>query len=199
MKILPWKRVLLLSLLCLGTLGTGCGRSAPAHFYSLSAPATDAPSPAEPCISLGIGPVEFPAYLDRSQIVTRTGANRMHMAEFDQWIEPLRENFQRILMQDLSGLVCAKPLVNHPWPVGATPERQVAIQVSRFDGTLGQDAVLRASWSVLDADGKTLAWRTANLQEKPEGPDYAALAAAQSRLVSRFAAQVAESLRTSGQ
>ena len=50
-----------------------------------------------------------------------------------------------------------------------------------------------------EADGKTLAWRTANLQETPEGPDYAALAAAQSRLVSRFAAQVAESLRTSGQ
>lgn len=193
MKTLPWKTLFVA--LCLGALGAGCGRSTPTHFFSLNAPGTTQAAPTGPCISLGIGPVEFPAYLDRSQVVTRIGANRMHMAEFDQWIEPLRDNFQRILMEDLSKLVCAKPLVNHPWPVGATPERQVAIQVSRFDGTLGQDAILRASWSVLDAEGKTLTWQTADLHETTAGPDYADLAAAQSRLVAKFAGEVAASLQ----
>lgn len=189
-------RPLLLAVLagCLG-LAAGCGKSAPVHFFSLSVPAAPPVGDTGPCIGLGIGPVDFPAYLDRSQIVTRVGANQMHLAEFDQWIEPLRDNFQRALMENLSGLVCAKPLVGHPWPAGGRPERQVAIQVDRFDGTLGQDAVLRASWTVLDADGKTLAWRTADLRETAGGPDYASLAAAQSRLVSRFAAEVATSLR----
>jgi len=194
MKMVPW-RSLPAAVACLVFLLAGCGKSMPAHFYSLSAPGVEPSVTSGPCIALGIGPVEFPAYLDRSQIVTRVGANRMHLAEFDQWIEPLRDNFQRILMEDLSGLVCAKPLVSHPWPAGGAPERQVGIQVSRFDGTLGQEVVLRASWTVLDADGKALTWRTADLHEQTSGPDYAALAAAQSRLVARFAGEVAESLR----
>ena len=173
----------------------GCGKSAPTHFYSLSSQAPGQAVDAGRCVALGIGPVEFPAYLDRSQIVTRIGENRMHLAEFDQWIEPLRDNFQRALMEDLAGLVCAKPLVSHPWPAGGHPERQVAIQVTRFDGTLGQEAVLRASWTVLDADGKALSWRATDLREQVAGPDHAALAAAQSRLVAKFAAEVAAVLR----
>lgn len=194
MKRVSW-HVLPPAVVCLVCLLAGCGRSHPTHFYSLSASASTEAVAAGPCLSLGIGPVEFPAYLDRSQMVTRSGTNRMHLGEFDQWIEPLRDNFQRILMEDLAGLVCAKPLVSHPWPVGGTPDRQVAIQVSRFDGTLGQEVVLRASWTVLNADGKALAWRTADLHEPTSGPDYAALAAAQSRLVAKFAGQVAVSLR----
>ncbi|WP_428560539.1 MAG: PqiC family protein [Solidesulfovibrio sp. DCME] len=175
----------------------GCGKSAPTHFYSLSsAPAAQKDqAPSGPCLSVGVGPVDFPAYLDRSQIVTRTGANRMQLAEFDQWIETPRENFQRILTENLAGLVCAKPLVTYPWPTGGHPDRQVVIQVARFDGVLGQDAVLRASWSVLDTDGKNLAWRSNEYRQAAGGPDYDSLAAAQSRLVEQFAKDVADSLR----
>jgi uncharacterized lipoprotein YmbA len=179
---------------CLALLA-GCGKSAPTHFYSLSAAASPAAEPAGPCLSLGIGPVEFPAYLDRSQIVTRTGQNQMHLAEFEQWIEPPRDNFQRALTENLASLVCAKPLVSYPWPVGGHPDRQVVLQVARFDGSLGQETVLRVSWSVLDADGKQLAWRTNEYREPAGAPDYAALAAAQSRLVEKFAKDVADSLR----
>lgn len=194
MKRVSW-HMLPAALVCLVSVLAGCGRSHPTAFYSLNAPASAASATPGPCIALGIGPVEFPAYLDRSQMVTRAGANRMRLAEFDQWIEPLRDNFQRVLLEDLAGRVCAKPLVSHPWPAGGTPERQVTVQVIRFDGTLGQEAVLRASWMVLDDDGKALTWRTADLRERTDGPGYAALAAAQSRLVARFADQVAASLR----
>lgn len=190
------RRTLPILACCLAFLA-GCGKSSPTHFYSLSATAADqaATPPATPCFALGIGPVEFPAYLDRSQIITRLGNNQMHMAEFDQWIEPLRDNFQRVLMENLAGLVCAKPLVSYPWPAGGRPDRQIVIQVTRFDGTQGQEVELRASWTVLDAEGKSLTWRTTDLREQTSGPDYAALAAAQSRLVARFAAEVAGSLR----
>lgn len=174
----------------------GCGRSAPTQFYSLSTEAEKAaPQPAGPCLSVGVGPVDFPAYLDRSQIVTRTGANQMHLAEFAQWIETPRENFQRILTENLAGLICAKPLVTYPWPTGGQPDRQIVIQVARFDGILGQDAKLRASWSVLDADNKRLVWRSAEYREAAAGPGYDALAAAQSRLVERLAKDVAASLQ----
>ena len=173
----------------------GCGKSAPTHFYSLSNGAQKADkAPDGPCLALGIGPVDFPAYLDRSQIVTRIGDNQMHLAEFEQWIEAPRDNFQRALTENLSRLVCAKPLFTYPWPVGGHPDRQVVVQVARFDGALGQEAILRVSWSVLDADNKTLDWRSAEYREATQGPDYAALAAAQSRLVGQFAQDVANSV-----
>ncbi|MGZ9256206.1 MAG: PqiC family protein, partial [Candidatus Binatia bacterium] len=38
---------------------------------------------------LGIGPIRFPAYLDRDQIVTRAGQNRFDVSENDRWAEPL--------------------------------------------------------------------------------------------------------------
>jgi uncharacterized lipoprotein YmbA len=181
---------------CCLPLLAGCGKSAPTRFYSLSSPAAaaDAAAPAGPCLALGIGPVDFPAYLDRSQIVTRAGDNQMYLAEFEQWIEAPHDNFQRALTENLTRLVCAKPLFTYPWPVGGHPDRQVVIQVSRLDGSLGQEAVLRVSWSVLDADHKTLDWRSADYREPVGGPDYASLAAAQSRLVEKFAKDVAASL-----
>ncbi|MGE4538148.1 MAG: membrane integrity-associated transporter subunit PqiC [Desulfovibrio sp.] len=181
---------------CCLPLLTGCGKSAPTHFFSLSNAAQEKTAPVTgPCQSIGIGPVDFPAYLDRSQIVTRLGPNQMHLAEFDQWAEPLRDNFQRALAENLGMLLCAKPLVTYPWPVGGHPDKQIVIQVARFDGTLGQNATLRASWSVVDADGNNLAWRSVEYQEATTGPGYDALAAAQSKLVEKFAKDVADTLR----
>lgn len=177
------------------TLVAGCGRSAPTHFFSLSPAVSEkAAPPAGPCQSIGIGPVDFPAYLDRSQIVTRLGPNQLHLAEFDQWAEPLRDNFQRALAENLAGLVCAKPLVTYPWPVGGHPDKQITIQVARFDGTPGGHATLRTSWSVVDPDGNSLAWRSMEYQEAVAGPGYDALAAAQSKLVEKFAKDVADTL-----
>ncbi|MDQ7832507.1 MAG: PqiC family protein [Desulfovibrionaceae bacterium] len=181
-------------------LVAGCGKSPPTRFYSLTAiPAAvegagAPPANAGACPSLGIGPVEFPAYLDRSQIVTTGQGTVMHLAEFDQWIEPVRNNFERILMENLSGMVCAGPLVSSPWPSGMRPERQVTIQVRRFDGTLGGQAVLRADWAVLDARGEVMLWRSSQLTEAVQGPEYAALADAQSRLAAALARDIAAGL-----
>jgi uncharacterized lipoprotein YmbA len=192
------------AILATAVLMAGCGKSPPTRFYSLTAiPAAveragGAPGDAGACPSLGIGPVEFPAYLDRSQIVTTGQGTVMHLAEFDQWIEPVRNNFERILMENLSGLVCAGPLVSHPWPEGLRPERQVAIQVRRFDGTLGGQAELRADWSILDAGGEVLVWRATTASETAQGPDYAALVAAQSRLVAALARDIAAGLDQAG-
>lgn len=186
-------------LLAAVVLLAGCGKSPPTRFYSLTAMPAAADEAttqrdAGSCPSLGIGPVEFPAYLDRNQIVTTGQGAVMHLAEFDQWIEPVRNNFERILMENLSGMVCAGPMVSSPWPLGMHPERQVTIQMRRFDGTLGGQAVLRADWAVLDARGDVMLWRSSQLTETVQGPDYAALAAAQSRLAAALARDIAAGL-----
>jgi hypothetical protein len=187
---------LLFCLVSVCALLGACARSAQVRFYSLAPQAgqAEAPAPATPCLSLGLGPVEFPAYLDRTQIVTKGQANRMNLAEFDQWIEPVRDNFAAALMDALGARVCAKPLMSFPWPGSQTPDRQITVTVRQFDGNLGGEAVLRADWSVIDKDGKVLAWKSTTLREACPGVDYQALVSAQSKLVVRLAEDMAGAL-----
>ena len=42
-----------------------------------------------PDLTVGVGPVTLPPYLDRPQLVTRAGSNRAVLADFDSWVEPL--------------------------------------------------------------------------------------------------------------
>jgi len=179
----------------------GCGKSAPTRFYTLAPDPvvqqalSDKAASGQPCRSLGIGPVDFPPYLDRNQIVTRSGSHQMVVADFAQWIEPLHDNFKRTLVADLAGVTCDKPLVLFPWPAGVQPDHQVTIQVRRFDAALGGEAVLQADWSVLDASGQAVAWQSSVFKEIAGGADYAHLASAQSRLVARLAQDIAAKVK----
>ena len=56
-------------------------------------------------ISLGVGPVRLPGYLDRREIVTRVAQSRFDVSENDRWAEPLDENFTHVLAQNLSVLL----------------------------------------------------------------------------------------------
>ncbi len=179
----------------LAALGGCLGKSPPARFYLLGTQAA-APSREAPCIGLGIGPVDFPAYLDRTQIVTRIGANRIQMAEFDQWAEPLSDAFPRLLAEVLGSKLCAEPLLLYPWPTGAEPEYSVAVQVLSFDGDLGKTATLHASWSLLDASGKALLWRTASYSAPAAGGEYAAYAAALSDCIGALGQDIAQALQS---
>ena len=75
-------------------------------------------------ISLGIGPVKLPGYLDREQLVTRVSQNRFQVSENDRWAEPLTENFIRVLMENLTALAPAARLVTYPWRAGERPQYQ---------------------------------------------------------------------------
>ena len=65
----------------------GCNfftRTPPSHFYVLNSLASlegMSSSQGQSDVIVGIGPVTFPEYLDRPQIVTRTGSNELYFAE----------------------------------------------------------------------------------------------------------------------
>jgi uncharacterized lipoprotein YmbA len=95
---------------CVGaafTLLTACATSAPTRFYVLSSlPASGAESrnaKLEDCTAVGVGPVELPDYLDRTEIVTRVSPNKLELAQFDQWAESLESNFSLVLAENLLG------------------------------------------------------------------------------------------------
>ena len=60
----------------------GCATTPPSRFYILEPVKTDAAAqPSEPATAVGVGPVELPKYLDRPQIVVRSGANELFYDE----------------------------------------------------------------------------------------------------------------------
>jgi uncharacterized lipoprotein YmbA len=179
----------------------GCGTSAPTRFYVLSPmPASDEGSQVvldERCLAIGIGPVTLPQYLERPQIVTRLSSNEMRLADFDQWAEPLKDNFTRVMAENLSALLCADAMAIFPW-TGSTPvDYQVQVEVIRLDGALGGEVVMTARWAIMGEDSRKLLYTTTSSYRAPvaASDDYSTFVAAQSRLLEKYSQDVAEAIR----
>jgi len=178
----------------------GCASSAPSRFYVLSSlPGSNAESQAlkdEGCIALGVGPVELPAYLDRPQIVTRASENELNLAEFDKWAEPLKDNFSRVLVENLSTLLCADAISIFPWK-GPTPiDYQIEVTVIRMDGNVGGNASLVARWAIFKlGDRKMLLTRKSSYSEPLSSQNYKALVSAQSRTIADLSREIAEAIK----
>ncbi|MCB1821939.1 MAG: membrane integrity-associated transporter subunit PqiC, partial [Candidatus Competibacteraceae bacterium] len=75
----------------------GCGSTPPTAFYTLSPLSASLPtaqtSASRSDVTIGVGPVTVPEFLDRPQIVTRTTANRLDVDEFHRWGGSLQEDF----------------------------------------------------------------------------------------------------------
>jgi uncharacterized protein len=67
-------------------------------------------------VSIKIGPIRWPGYLDRQEIIIRVEPNRFKILEDDRWAEPLDENFLRVLMQNLSVSPRTDQIFIYPWP-----------------------------------------------------------------------------------
>jgi len=140
---------------------TGCGFFGPrpdsSRFFALTSLAEAEAvrkSPGAENLSLGVGPVRLPGYLDRDELVTRLSQNRFAVAENDRWIEPLEENAFRVLMQNLTALLRPERIARYPWQSNQRPTYQVEIEILRFEPNADYEVQLRARWAVIDADTK---------------------------------------------
>jgi uncharacterized lipoprotein YmbA len=188
----------LLGLFLAGGL-SACATSPPTHFYVLTAlPAVDskpsAPRANRP--SIGVGPIKLPDYLDRSEIVTRSGRNALKLADFDRWAEPVTDNFMRILAANLGLLVNTSQVSLSPWPSYVTVDYQVVVEVERFDVGPDGKAVLAGRWYVLSgAENKVLRSSSTVITRQVAGNTYADIAAAMSSQVAELAREIAAVLK----
>jgi uncharacterized lipoprotein YmbA len=194
-----------LGILGLSFLLAGCGtfspRADPSRFFTLSSALWGEEVPGRnddnaEKISLGIGPVKFPGYLDRQEIVVRSGPNRFDVSENDRWAEPLDENFTRVLSENLSGLLQTDRIIVYPWSNERKPTYQVEIELLSFETNLAHDAQLSARWVVIDGNNK----KPLDLQEsrltrpaKEKSTDGAV--AALSEAVGDFSREIAKAVR----
>lgn len=180
--------------LAVGLLG-GCARSQPTRFYILtsspgSEPTSHAPVTAEQLV-IEIGPVDFPKYLDRPQIVSCTNGSRLKLAEFDRWAEPLRQSFGRTLAENLSDLLSTERVVLFPWKRGGPIDYRITIEVIRFDGTPGGEASMIARWALLGPDGNEIAApRRSRITVSTRQAGYDGVAAAMSEAVEELSREI---------
>jgi uncharacterized protein len=197
-------------LLCLAvSIGlTGCAVSDPTQYYTLGQPpvrrAESAPS-ASPrstaretaTVSIGVGPVIMPGYLNRSQILTRTGHDQLELGMFHRWAEPLEDGIARILAEEIGARVPTERIATFPWrgEVARSLDYRVVVAVARFDGRSGGDVTLDARWRILGRDGGELAFGRSTVSDAAAGPGYEPMVAAMTRAVVTLAQEIAIEIR----
>ncbi|MDX6751650.1 PqiC family protein [Geminicoccaceae bacterium 1502E] len=182
--------------LALPLLATACASSQPTRFYTL-APITEPGSkPVERTRDLlvEVGPVSLPAYLDRTQIVTRLTPTRVDLSDTHSWVEPLDGLAARTVAESLSVILGSDQVLLWPQQGDVAADYRLEMQVLRFDTDEAGKALLDARWLLFDADGtEPVAVRRERIEEQAQEPaGYEERVAAMSRALALLSRRVAE-------
>jgi uncharacterized lipoprotein YmbA len=192
----------------------GCAVSDPTQYYTLGRTAAGSSSPGSAesrasastprssvagtgTVGIGVGPVIMPAYLARSQIVTRTGTDQVELSMFHRWAEPLADGIARVLAEEIGARVPTERVFTFPWRgvVARVIQYQVVIAVLRFDGRLGGDVTLDTRWRILGSDGAELTFSRSTVTEAAARPGFEPMVAAMVRALGTLGGEIAAEIR----
>jgi uncharacterized lipoprotein YmbA len=177
----------------------GCAGTPPSSFYILTplaeAERRQAALPGTG-FTVGIGPVVFPDFLDRPQIVSRAGSNRLALDELHRWGGSLQDGFLRVFGENLAHLLGTSQILVYPAEVRYPVQFRVIGNVLRFEGGADGQAVLKVRWAVVDPySERPLMVRESVYRNRIKGEGRAALVAALSASLGDFSREVADTLR----
>jgi len=196
---IPRRRFLLFGLGLLFVLG--CASSPSPRFYTLSSLQGGGSERRESTPDQGpfitVGPIKFPEYLDRTEIVTRSSSNKITLSDFDLWAGSLEQDFSRVLAENLSVLLSTEIVTLYPRLHPEVAKYQIGVDVIRFDGTLGGDVSLIARWGIFEGkERKLVSVRKSTIIEPSGGKSYEAMVAADSRALEKLSREIAEAIKT---
>jgi hypothetical protein len=170
-----------------------CGSPTP-RYYMLSAPEQPA---AKGVYSVAVGPVTVPDSVDRPQLVLRTGANEVTIAEQSRWAESPKTGIPRVIAANLAQALGDAYVSAYPQGIGSDVDYRVAVDIQRFESAPGDAATVEALWTVSAAKDKGGAPRSGRslAREPVQGKDYDALVAAHGRALASISRDIAEAVR----
>jgi len=160
------------------TITAGCGTTPDSVFYTLRA--ADPSPAASVSVSIVVGPVTLPETVDRPQLVVSTGGNRVEIAEFHRWAEPLKSEVPRVIASHLGRQLETSRAGIFTDVSISDPDYRVLIDIQRFELRRGEDSVVEALWTVRTRAGATRTGHT-RAREQVADASYEAMVAAQSR------------------
>ncbi len=173
---------------------TACATTPAAKFYALNAKATG-PAGAASDLALAVGPVDLPRYLDRPQIVTRSGDSRLVLEEFHRWGGSLDEEITRVLTERIGSRLQTRRVYSYPSRLAADLDYRVALELRTFDGVLGGEVRLTVAWSLIaDRNGEVVTTRQSDYRVAAADAGYEAYVAAMGELLAELGDDIAEAL-----
>lgn len=150
-KALAIKGLLLAVVLALG----GCVSSGPSTEYYTLFPAkglwaAESTLLGDRNISIGIGPVVLPEFLDNPALVSLTDGQQVRVSAYQAWAGDLKTGITRVLTANLSALWDEDQVWSFPWDSRTRPDYQVRIVFEDFSGVRGDMVYLKASWVLLE-------------------------------------------------
>jgi uncharacterized lipoprotein YmbA len=173
----------------LGLLG-GCAGTPDTRLHSLlpPAPAGAAAGPV-PAWSVQIERIAVPPGQDRAEWLVRDGQGALHLLEQQRWAGPLPDELRAALVAGLS--------LQGVRVGGDTAAPRLAVEVHRFESTLGGGAVQEVVWT-LHGVGGAAPLQCLRRSREPAPGGYDGLAEAHRRAWQRLAADVAGVLQRPG-
>jgi len=140
--------------------------------------------------------LNIPQYLERFQIVTRNGENRLRFSENNQWGENLRKNLLRTLAINLASRLSTID-IGSPLNRSATlPDYRVQVHIAQFELDSDGEVQLSARWQLTNADEEELGMYYASLQsdDQIEDGDYDQIVADMQALFAVLCDQISASI-----
>ena len=189
------------TLLILTTVMSACAVKDTSRYYALGssrAPAAVEGAAMTSGLTIGVGPVAIPGYLDRPQVVTRDAGDGLEIWPYHRWAEPLDVGIAQALADDLGTRVPGDRIAVYPWRgvLARMIDYQVVVAVARFDGAPGRNVTLDARWRLLSRDGKEVAFKRTRVSEPVHGDTFAALVDAMNRTVGRLGQDVGDAIHS---
>ena len=170
----------------------GCGNNSKTY-YVLTA---DGPVPSGSGTGIGVGPVTLAEYIDRPNLVIAQSANQLGVSENNRWAGDLSASITRVTAANLGRRLNTGNVRTYPWQGDEGIRYQVTIDIRQLHGGEDGYAVIEAGWRAYSLpDRKLKASRTFSDREALETDGYQPLVAAESRLMSRLADDIAKGLR----
>lgn len=186
--LLPLRRLAVPALAC---LFAACAE--PKSFYVLT---PEGPPPAGGGIAVGVGPVSLASYLNRPNMVFQESGNRLSVAESHRWAGDLEENIAQVTAANLGRQLRTGNVRTYPWTNDSELRYQITLDIRQLHGNGDGDAVLDAAWRIYSLpDRRMVATRSWSGAEPLKVDGYDELAAAESRLLARLAAEIARSVK----
>jgi uncharacterized lipoprotein YmbA len=146
--------------------------------------------------TVGVGPVVLPGYLDRLQIVRRSGENQLVLSSTGVWAEPLDRNVQGVVSVNLARLLEDAEIVPYPSFTAVAIDRQISIDILRFEADDRNSVSLSARWTIQRPTEKlAIGARESLIVRQAADGSTASTVAAMSEAIGALSKEIAGDLR----
>lgn len=186
----------LVALAVLMTLGSGCASAPPPlKMYLLSHNAGTPPAPQldDNTPNIVLSKLAVAGFLDKSGIIYQTTENEVSVAARNVWAEPLPEQIERALYDELTRRAKGVTIFK---TADTAPVRSVRLSVafSGFHGRYDGQAVVSGVWSLSNAQNQLLLRQPFNYESALQGDGYSELVTALAAGLDALAVDIAATL-----